>query len=624
MKIVISEAQYKKLKGNWKVQNNKLVKTYKFEDYDEVMDFVNDVADIAKKQNHHPDMLVKYNTVKLTMFDHEANDITHRCHKFTNAVDKKISKEKTLHEIYIKSMIENILLEGKKKDILINKLGLSEKNAEDLERLCGSLSVWMANKLAETLGSYDFEHAMAALPDDVEKEIRRKWDNDIKYRISWGIKTLNKFGVQNYVNDITSVMDWIRVGLNGNLGEWKDANLYSLSREAREWHNSLEIGEASINYVENNKILLDYRQNGIGFYWVDLETNNSTEECKRMGHCGRTSTKNTLYSLRETKQLNDKYTMNKSHLTAAVGDTDGIIYQMKGQKNSKPKEIYYPFIIDLLINDKHLQGFGSEYDSESDFKITDLSDDNIKLLYDKRPELFKSYSLKKYLRDNKIAEVELPSMVFETLIRPGEIGEYIDGDYKIRQYKGNDGRVREIYFFETLISGDVYELYDNYHNNSWEYSYDEIDDNNELIIRNYLKNKNPSEYSDDMSLYECLESLDDDFSVRREINNAISYAESDVFYDYAIKELKSCFEEYGKIKYIDDTGVALIVDLNNFDIDSTKMDELLDAYPLNVVFGELIYNRDIDKPKFVLDDRWTPYVKSEDFNSILLDTLGNL
>jgi 4a-hydroxytetrahydrobiopterin dehydratase len=88
MKILITEKQYKNLKSEWKQINNKLVKTYKFKNYDDVMKFVNNVSQIAKKQNHHPDMLVKYDSVKLTMFDHEANDITDKCYKFTNAVDK--------------------------------------------------------------------------------------------------------------------------------------------------------------------------------------------------------------------------------------------------------------------------------------------------------------------------------------------------------------------------------------------------------------------------------------------------------------------------------------------------------------------------------------------------------
>jgi hypothetical protein len=58
-------------------------------------------------------------------------------------------------------------------------------------------------------------------------------------------------------------MDWIRVGLNGNLGNNKNLSYLELKDKAKEWHDSLEIGDAAINYVEKNDILLDYRdENG--------------------------------------------------------------------------------------------------------------------------------------------------------------------------------------------------------------------------------------------------------------------------------------------------------------------------------------------------------------------------
>jgi Fe-S cluster assembly iron-binding protein IscA len=47
----------------------------------------------------------------------------------------------------IKEQLRKILLEGSKKKILMDKLGLSEVNAEILDEICGSLAVWMANKL---------------------------------------------------------------------------------------------------------------------------------------------------------------------------------------------------------------------------------------------------------------------------------------------------------------------------------------------------------------------------------------------------------------------------------------------------------------------------------------------
>lgn len=78
----------KSLKNTWKKVGGKLTKKYKFSDYDETIDFVNKVAKIAKKQNHHPDMEVKYDSVILSIFDHEEGKISDKCHKFANAVEK--------------------------------------------------------------------------------------------------------------------------------------------------------------------------------------------------------------------------------------------------------------------------------------------------------------------------------------------------------------------------------------------------------------------------------------------------------------------------------------------------------------------------------------------------------
>lgn len=83
---VLSEE--KKSNEDWKTINGQLTKKFKFSDYDETMDFVNKIAKIAKKQNHHPDMKVGYNTVVVSMFDHEANKISDKCHKFVDAVNK--------------------------------------------------------------------------------------------------------------------------------------------------------------------------------------------------------------------------------------------------------------------------------------------------------------------------------------------------------------------------------------------------------------------------------------------------------------------------------------------------------------------------------------------------------
>ncbi len=81
------------MKNDWQVIKGKLCKKFDFDSYKDVLDFVNKVGEIAEEQNHHPDMLVKYGTVVVTMFDHEENDISEKCYEFTNAVDKMMMND---------------------------------------------------------------------------------------------------------------------------------------------------------------------------------------------------------------------------------------------------------------------------------------------------------------------------------------------------------------------------------------------------------------------------------------------------------------------------------------------------------------------------------------------------
>ncbi len=72
----------------WEHVNERLIRTYFFKDYDEVSEFVKKVMEIAKKQDHHPIMIVNYDSVKLSIFDMEKGKVSDKCHKFALAVDK--------------------------------------------------------------------------------------------------------------------------------------------------------------------------------------------------------------------------------------------------------------------------------------------------------------------------------------------------------------------------------------------------------------------------------------------------------------------------------------------------------------------------------------------------------
>ena len=59
----------KKLKG-WIVEDGKLVKLYAFKDYYETMAFVNALAWVSHREDHHPDLLVGYNKCRVEYVTH--------------------------------------------------------------------------------------------------------------------------------------------------------------------------------------------------------------------------------------------------------------------------------------------------------------------------------------------------------------------------------------------------------------------------------------------------------------------------------------------------------------------------------------------------------------------------
>lgn len=521
--------------------------------------------------------------------------------------------------------VRNLITEASKKDVLINKLGVSETIAQYMDEKCGGLSVIMFKKIINYLREVFLKQRDEALS---EKDV---------------IQYLNSREELGYSEKqyLQSIMDWVRVGLNGRLNQYQDLSFVELYKKSKEWHDSLELGQGDINYEEKNDIIKDFRdENGYGFYWVDLNTNSSDEECERMGHCGRTGYGNTLYSLREQKPLpGGKYTLNKSHLTASIG-RDGILYQLKGPKNSKPKEEFHSYILPLFFvlggpgeeEDYLIQGFGSEYASNLDFKITDLPDDTIKQLYTERPDLFKSRSLQRKLSDLGLIETkDFPS--FTLSISPDNIDRYVDGDWKLstRRWVDKDGNKREntVWFFESLLT-DPWDLYDNWDadiSSSLDYY---INKENEKKIRTYLLglSDNPSEF-EELSTYNLIYEFDDDGQVSSAIASATSDAEADDYINALQDHMKDLLSEYGEVLKLNSDGAEIVIDLQDFIDEHVDNDEWFDGVLENCgeedsecIFGEIIDDYGFSKPKWNFDDRYYPHVDKRYFNEILSDRLS--
>ena len=61
---------------NWKLEGGELIRCAIFNDFKEAMDFVNRVATLAEAANHHPDIDIRYNRVRLALVTHDSGGIT--------------------------------------------------------------------------------------------------------------------------------------------------------------------------------------------------------------------------------------------------------------------------------------------------------------------------------------------------------------------------------------------------------------------------------------------------------------------------------------------------------------------------------------------------------------------
>jgi 4a-hydroxytetrahydrobiopterin dehydratase len=62
---------------DWKLEDDQIVKDWTFKDFAQAIEFVNRVAEVAERRNHHPDIIVHgWNKVRLSVTNHSAGGLT--------------------------------------------------------------------------------------------------------------------------------------------------------------------------------------------------------------------------------------------------------------------------------------------------------------------------------------------------------------------------------------------------------------------------------------------------------------------------------------------------------------------------------------------------------------------
>jgi hypothetical protein len=188
---------------------------------------------------------------------------------------------------------------------------------------------------------------------------------------------------------ITNHKDYIAAKLDdkGNLtGDLKSRfndpkfNTEDLHTRVQMWHEDQAAkaegkGAEGETFIDLSKLGEKWK----GWKWVSLGDGYCPIEAKSMGHCGNEGAKpgDDILSLRDPEGY--------PRLTFIVND--GMLGEMKGRANTKPKKDYHPAIVELLKHDEIKHVVGGGYLPEMNFKLNDLDDETKDELLEDKPDL---------------------------------------------------------------------------------------------------------------------------------------------------------------------------------------------------------------------------------------------
>ena len=100
--------------------------------------------------------------------------------------------------------------------------------------------------------------------------------------------------------------------------------------------------------------------------------------------------------------------------------------------------------------------------------------------------------------------------------------------------------------------------------------------------------------------------------------SAQNQADNNDYYNYLYKAIESALNQLGEVHSLNDEGVKMTIDLSN-SMSLQEISEKMDYYEFTDV-EDLFKDRigeEIDTPFLSIDDRYSPYGSSEDFNEYI-------
>jgi len=87
------ESKIADLDNGWELKDGKIVKSFQFSSFMDAIEFVNEIARIAERLDHHPIITINWKAVKLSLKSFDVDAITKRDISLAEEIEKVIKSK---------------------------------------------------------------------------------------------------------------------------------------------------------------------------------------------------------------------------------------------------------------------------------------------------------------------------------------------------------------------------------------------------------------------------------------------------------------------------------------------------------------------------------------------------
>ena len=87
------ESNVADLDNGWELKDGKIVKSFQFSSFMNAIEFVNKIAKVAERVNHHPIITISWDTVKLSLKSFDVDAVTKRDITLAEEIEKEVKNK---------------------------------------------------------------------------------------------------------------------------------------------------------------------------------------------------------------------------------------------------------------------------------------------------------------------------------------------------------------------------------------------------------------------------------------------------------------------------------------------------------------------------------------------------